>query len=285
MINSRNINNQQNQAQLLKIQYAARKSYNAAEKSNYLSWVFCLLSALFVFIPDSITDIITIGMPAFLDLAALFTAFLFRKKLKNAADLRAYFDSKVLFINEDSYTAKSEQKLKEIATLIFQKNPVKANICIYNTGRDVPPGVYNWYEFKQEKNGVEAQYECQRQNIWWNKRIAQKRLVYSLIALVGTLIILGVVFCVFRPRIWIVIACMIPVVIRMIERLVEHAKYYTISVKIDAVQDIIETGLTIDGIEKLQGLIDERRRTAVLEVNFIHRKNAKKLSALYEETS
>ena len=40
MINSEIINNRQNEEQYLKIQYAARRLFNEAEKINYLSWIF-----------------------------------------------------------------------------------------------------------------------------------------------------------------------------------------------------------------------------------------------------
>lgn len=143
MINNIIINNRQNEDQYLKIQYAARNCFNAAEKVNYLSWAFCLLSAVMVFVPDSNTKYITVGIPVLLDIAAFISAFIFNDRLKNAANLRNYFDSQVLMINEDNYTDTDKHKLKELALNIYQKNQSEADIYIHNTGRDNPPGVRN----------------------------------------------------------------------------------------------------------------------------------------------
>ena len=114
MINSEIINNRQNEEQYLKIQYAARRLFNEAEKINYLSWIFCLLSALMIFVPDNTIKIISIGIPILLDIFALISNFIFTNKLQSAANLRNYFDAEVLVINEDEYTQLEKQKIREL---------------------------------------------------------------------------------------------------------------------------------------------------------------------------
>lgn len=285
MINSNIINNRQNEDQYLKIQYAARKCFNLAEKVNYLCWVLCLLSALMVLIPEGTTKYITVGLPILLDVVAAITVFIFNDKVKNGANLRIFFDSQVLMINEGSYTDIDKQKLKELALNIYQKNKSEAEISIHNTGRDNPPGVRNWYEFKNNANGVHAQFECQRQNIWWNEKMIKNRRVCLLLSVVTLLIACVLMFILLKTDILNIIACSVGIFLKLTERIVEHKKYYDISIKIDAIQYHIENHLTTDDIVKLQALIDERRNIPVLEINLIHRKKAKKFSSSYEETS
>ncbi len=115
MINSQGINNRQNEDLFLKIQYASRRYFNAAESINYLSWALCITSAMMIFVPDSASKLISMGIPALLEVLALITSCAFNHMLKNAAVLRNFFDSHVLMIGEDNYTNIGTQKLKEIA--------------------------------------------------------------------------------------------------------------------------------------------------------------------------
>ena len=81
-----------------------------------------------------------------------------------------------------------------------------------------------------------------------------------------------------------VILCSAGFIIKIIERLVENAKYIRLSILIDGAQQAIETHPTSEGVKKLQDLIDERRATNVLELNFLHKKSADTLSRLYENS-
>ena len=80
-------------------------------------------------------------------------------------------------IGEDSYTDICKQKLREIALTAYNKHKKEADIHIHNTGRDKPPGVRNWYEFKNTVADLQAQFECQKQNVWWNKKIVKNRMI------------------------------------------------------------------------------------------------------------
>ena len=51
MINSQKIDNLQNEDLFLKIQYASRRYFNAAENINYLSWTLCIISTMMIFVP------------------------------------------------------------------------------------------------------------------------------------------------------------------------------------------------------------------------------------------
>ena len=238
-----------------------------------------------IFVPDNTIKIISIGIPILLDIFALISNFIFTNKLQSAANLRNYFDAKVLMINEDEYTQLEKQKIRELALHTCQKNQSDAISSLHNTGRDIPPGVRNWYEFKRDIDGIDAQYECQSQNIWWNKKMIQKRIIC--LSMVGVLLTFFfiIMFIIFKSDIFSIISCSIGIILKIIERVIEHYNYHVISIKIETIQKHIENKLTTDNIKKLQLLINERRNIPVLEINFIHRKKAKELSDLYRNIS
>lgn len=282
MINSDIINKRQNEDQYLKMQYAARKCFNAAENVNYLSWFFCILAALMIFVPDNTTNFITIGIPVLLEVAAFATTIIFNNKVKNAAALRNRFDSHVLMINEDDYTDFEESALRELVLNIYQSNQTEAEISIRNTGQDNPPGVRNWYEFKRNVQGINSQYECQKQNIWWNKKMIKSRLVWFLVILIILLATFVLMFVLFDSDIWSIISCSIGIIIKTAERIKEHYSYHVISIQIEAIQNHIKNKLTTENIKDLQSLINKRRSIPVLEINLIHKMKAKQHSESYK---
>lgn len=285
MINNQIINNRQNEDLLLKIQYASRRYFNSAEKVNYVSWLLCIASAMIIFIPDSASKIISMGIPALLEVFALITAFVFSSMLKDAAALRNYFDSHVLMICEDNYTDIRKQKLREIALNAYNKHKKEADINIHNTGRDKPPGVKEWYEFKNTVDDLQAQFECQKQNIWWNKKMVKNRMIVLSIIWLILVSLLVALFILFKSDVLSIVVCAIGIIVKIAERIIEHYHYHEISIRIEAIQSHAERELTAEVIKELQELIGERREIPVLEINIIHKLKAKQYSSSYEEST
>ena len=268
MINNQIINNRQNENLLLKIQYASRRYFNSAEKVNYVSWLLCIVSAIMVFIPDSASKVISLGIPALLEVFAFITAYIFNNKLKKAASLRNYFDSYVLMIGEDSYTDICKQKLREIALTAYNKHKKEADIHIKNTVAD-----------------LQAQFECQKQNIWWDKKMVKNRMIILPIILFILISLFIAMFVLFKSDALSIIVCAIGIIMKIAERIIKHYSYHKTSIKIDAIQSHAERELTAETVKELQELIDERREIPVLEINIIHKLKAKRYSSSYEETS
>lgn len=80
------------------------------------------------------------------------------------------------------------------------------------------------------------------------------------------------------------ILCSAGLIIKIIERIIENWQYISVSKEITGSQKTIERQPTAGGIEELQILIDKRRAINVLELNWIHKKNANRLSKLYEDS-
>ena len=285
MINSQIINNRQNENLLLKIQYASRRYFNSAEIVNYVSWLLCIVSAVMIFIPDSAPELIEKGIPVLLDVFAFITVYIFNSKLKNAASLRNYFDSYVLMICEDNYTDVRKQELREIALNTYNRHKKEADISIQKTGRDKPPGVKDWYEFKNPVDDLQAQFACQKQNIWWNKKMVKNRMIILPIILFILISFFVAMFVLFKSDAPSIIVCAIGIILKVIERIIEHYFYHKISIKIEAIQNHAERELTVETVKELQELINERRKIPVLEINIIHKLKAKQYSSSYEETT
>ena len=188
-------------------------------------------------------------------------------------------------IGEDSYTDISKQKLREIALTTYNKHKKEADIHIHNTGRDKPPGVRNWYEFKNTVADLQAQFECQKQNIWWNKKMVKNRMIILPIILFILTSFFVAMFVLFKSDALSIIVCAIGIILKVIERIIEHYSYHKISIKIEAIQNHAERELTDETVKELQELINERREIPVLEINIIHKLKAKQYSSSYEETT
>lgn len=282
MTSSDEIQNRQNGEKLLKIQYAARANYNFAENLNHFAWLLCLISAFSIFFPDNCSEIVSYGIPFVADIVALFLVLLANHKVKTAANLRSYFDSYVLNITPNQFMETDIRKLTEVAEKEYCKNPQKAKVQMYNTGKDFPPGVHEWYVFAEPCIGISAQFECQRQNTWWNSKMLHKRLVATICAFV--IIGIAFLFLLGNSNVIVVLLCSAGIIGRVVERLIENSKYIYLSILIDGAQQNVEAHPTTEGIDNLQTLIDKRRAINVLELNWFHKKNSNRFSKLYEDS-
>lgn len=281
-MNSNEIQDRQNEKALLKIQYAAKKCYNSAEKANGFVWIVCVISALSIFLPNTFPAVIVFGVPLVLDLAAFSLMLFVAYKVKTAAQLRKYFDAYVLNINLAQFSETELRRIKEVAGKIYSKNLEDANIQMVHTGSDSPPGVYDWYVFPLPQTGINAQFECQRQNTWWNSKMSQRRLVLTGCGVA----IIVIVFGVFMSKVGssIVLLYSAGFIIKIFERLIENIRYIIISNQIDGAQRVIEAHPSIESIELLQNFINERRSIIVLELNWLHKKTAETLTKEYEDS-
>ena len=282
-MNSCDIAEKQNEPFMLKVQYAARYCYNLAEKQNYFSWLFCFISAFSIFLPDELPGYLSLVVPFSADIIAWTLMILVNKNVQKAADLRKYFDTYSIGINANTYSEAEERRIAEIARKTYSKNPEIAELQMGNTGNDNPPGVRDWYMFSKQYDGLEAKFECQRQNTWWDKELFPIK--YAV-----TLIVLGIITVIFfilavQNEFIKTLLCSAGLLIKLIERVVDSRKYRVLSIKIDGAQQTLEAHLTIEGIEQLQTLIDERRATNILGINFLHKKFANRLTKKYDNIS
>ena len=283
MINSNDIQERQNSEFALKVQYAARVCFNSAEKYNHLTWIACLASAFSVFFPSDWPVYIVNGIPGVADIMAFVFGRITSKKVSQASMLRKFFDSYALDIQADQFSEPELRVIREQTEKIYKKNPFDGTTQMTNTGSDLPPGVRDWYVFSKSYNGIDAQFECQRQNTWWNSKMVKARIIATILGLI--LISSIFLFLLLDNSILNILLCSVGIIMRVCERAIENWKYFRISRLIEGAQQTIEVHPTAEGVEKLQSLIDERRSINVLEFGYFHKKLANKLSKLYENIS
>ncbi len=282
-ISSDEIKERQNEPEFLKIQYSARVCYNLAEKYNHITCVACVLSMLFVLVPDNWCNAIRNGVPFALEFIAAICFGISTSNVAWAARLRKYFDAKVLQICADQFDDSEHRSITEKTESITTKRREEYETQIRNTGYEMPPGVKDWYEFSSTLNGTRAQFECQKQNIWWNKKMLKGRIIVTLA--LGVFVFVVFTTCIYKMQSSIlnIVLCSAGFILKLVERICENIKYLRVSERIDGAVQIIGDVPPEAQIIKLQSLIDERRSLNVLELNFFHKKVAAKLSALYRK--
>lgn len=279
-MNSNEIQERQNEEISLKVQHAARVCFNSAEKYNHFAWIACLVSAFSVFLPNSWPMYIINGIPCVADIFAFVFSLITSYQVNWASTLRKYFDSYVLNIQVNQFSETELREIRERTEKIYLRNPINATIQMANTGNDSPPGVRDWYVFSKFYDGINAQFECQRQNTWWNSKMVTVRIITTvfMLILVGSIFL----FLLLNNSILNVFLCSAGILIKICERIIENWRYFRVSRLIDGSQQTIEVHPTAEGIEKLQNLIDKRRSINVLELGWLHNKLANKFSKLYE---
>jgi len=179
------IQQKQNESFFLKCQFAARYNFNKAEIMNRLVWLCCFLSAISIFIPNTMTWLV-ICVPLIIDIIGIILEIVFRNSIANAALLRNYFDAEVLSINTKQYSDSEIRKIKSIIEKTCRLHSKKCSEQIKNNGSDSPPGVKDWYEFSHDFLDADVQYECQLQNCYWTDKLRKARvlcfIVFSLIS-------------------------------------------------------------------------------------------------------
>ncbi len=282
-MNSCDIAKRQNEPFSLKIQYAARCCYNLAEDQNYCVWFFCVISAFSIFLPDRLSWHLIV--PFLADIIAWYLMNQVNKNVQKAADLRKYFDAYSIDINADQFSNEEKRQLAEIADEKYSKKPKDANLQMRNSGEDNPPGVYDWYIFPNQYTGLEAKFECQRQNTWWDKKLSStKYAATSIIFVILILAFIAIALMVHNGPIDTIL-CSAGLLTKVVERIIDNRKYRNLSIRIDGAQQVVEAHLTIEGIKQLQILIDERRAVNVLGINFLHKRKANKFTKKYNNRS
>lgn len=225
IMSSLEIQKRQNEMRFLKIQYAARVCFNAAEKYNHFAWFACIVSAFSIFLPNTWHTFILNGVPFVFDFVAAIFYALTRKNVCLGARLRKYFDANVIGINPGQFSKSEEQSVIEKAESVFSMHPYDGLIQTSNTGHDTPPGVKDWYEFSTPLNAVDAQFECQKQNIWWNKKMSRRKIPITLLAGICVIAAFGFSMHILNRSVLNTFLCSSGIVLKILERLYENIKY------------------------------------------------------------
>ena len=270
----------QNEDSSLSTQYAAQYYFNRAEIYSFLAWFFCLLSLFCVMIPQTAPIVVMFGAPFLIDITAALMILAFNKNVALGARLRAAFDNYVFGFSDK---LNMDQTLKEYVIKAIEKHPTQVEIQKKNTGTDSPPGVREWYNTNSKKTGIDAIFSCQKENVWWEKKLLFRRIIFYVFI---TIICIALLFILnFAGNIHVLqIILSSALLIRTIERIYENVQYFRVGNKIDGQVELLEAQKTKEQLIQLQSTINEKRKLKITGVNFIHKFMANKLSVRYEKT-
>ena len=281
-MNSKEILEKENQPNMLKIQYASKYYFNKAELESKIIRSLEIVSILTVFLPNLVASDLVTSIQIIIDLLIVNLTSYFNDSIESAACLRNYFDSVVLDIHPQQYSESEVQKVHEKAEIVFLKNGNEALIQISNTGNDTPPGVKNWYDFTSDLTGLDAVFECQKQNIWWNEKIDEDRIKKRNLFYIIFFIFLFLLSIQLENSLLHTFLSLAVVALNTFIHKQTSDRYREKSIEINATKNNILLHPNIHQIVDLQRLINERRCLPILESNAYHNKNSANLSQLYQ---
>ena len=123
-------------------------------------------------------------------------------------------------------------------------------------------------------------HECQRQNVWWNRKQLKFRTIVNAILLIVVLIILGL--CINHGiELWRVGICAVSFIITFFDRIINNIKYILVSKEIDGMSENVDFYGNVKQIANLQKHIADRRKIPILGINILHQITNKRLSERY----
>jgi len=281
----------QNKEYFLMLQYSQRKYYDMAEKIQYIIWIFIIFNIIINnnaminnFYGENIVKIISCV------LTALY-AFL-RSQLNRSIEIGAYTKEVIdctLFDLDIKENLKkfTEEQLNEFAIRKKEKNKTDYLCQINNTGKDIPRGIKNWYEDKQEMNIGNAIYEYQKENIWWDGKLSK---IYMILFTVVSLVAISLMLIIninesVKFLLFTVVIPSAPILSELIFQGIYLVKLMVYQGKVEVKCKGIEKNISnIDkeDLEELQELILQRRLYKFLIPSRIHSMLSKKFHELRE---
>lgn len=272
-MNAKRIMERQNEEKMLRYQFSARRHFNLAEKWNYACWALFAVSWAAMFLPEiePLNTIRNAGIVV-IDLIVAFCATRTEKNVQLASALRAHFDAYVFGLEELPYYS-NECELDEITLKDKQRLPQQFDVQTRNTGSDVPPGVKDWYEIDESKEGIAAILECHGLNTRWETRLDACRIV-AFIVLLGLLIfIMAVMLSVLEPL--TVLLGSVGLIVWICSRINLSVRRYIVKIRINTLRDAAEARNTLDSVVLLQKSINYYRAVPVPGINLVHKRKAK----------
>lgn len=274
------IKTRQNEDLALNLQCVARHYFNKAEIFNFVAWCLCLLSFFSILIPKTAPNIIALGVPFVVDILVFVMVCFFNKSVSLAAQCRAVFDDYVLGFTD---RLSMNQSLKECLLKVIEKHSVWITTQKKNTGKDNPPGVKEWYNTNPAKTDIDAIFMCQKENIWWDKKLVPWRIAFDTILALLCVAAFWVMISIGYISAWQVILSS-ALFLRICERIYEKVKCLRIGNKIDGKIETLEVSKTKEQLLELQSTINEKRGLKIVGINFIHKAFAYKFSNIYDKS-
>ena len=267
MFDSKEIMRRQNEEKMLDIQASAHLNFNRADYWNLASILLCFISIFLIFIPSTLSSYLLYGIPCLHQSLILFCSYCSKKAQKNAAFLRNFFDDYVLETSNQPYSTVDLKSAKEMAHKDSKNAKVKD--LKTHTGSTTPPGIKDWYVFKHDYDEIQAQIECQKQNVWWDKKFKNKRFLATF-AFIAFLFIFYFYVYKFKDPFFIFFNT-IALLEKSYELIKDAIQYNSLSFEIDGQLKCIENDPTEKNLQVLKENIQKRRFINTIGWNSIHK--------------
>lgn len=279
----------QNEDQFIEFLFLQRRSYNAAGNWNRSLWGIAIFSAVIgsnsIFnLSDSLRVLISSTMILF----AWIAHNQIKKKIMIGAYTKELFDRSLYAqtIKCNNWEVKPDE-IREMAHRLRLKHSKIYNVAFANSGEDKPRGLRDWYARSTKENRNESIFECQMENIWWDKKIATNyKIVVGLLALI---VIVGFLLTNYNKSLLDVglsIFANVALVLKLIDDWLIQKEFSNHHIKIEElIENISEKAKpSIKDLEKMQERILIRRKMRYLPFDFLHKINRFKLHRLWRKT-
>lgn len=156
------IKDRQNEEDILEFLYLARFSYNQATKCNFWILILTIISFILIMLGIFWLQLVLLVIITILNIKKI-------KNIKIGADAKKYID-RTLFGLELKFDIGKKEYLKDKALKVIEKNKEDYELKKANNGYSNVRGIKDWYNVGN-KEGIDAIYQCQRENLYWDKKL------------------------------------------------------------------------------------------------------------------
>ena len=264
----------QNDEDILELLFAQRISYNRAEKLNTIGWcltlILLLLEGCKKWIPIVENNLLVIN--AVLAVIIFLVDFKTSDMIKKGSQIKNLIDCTLFGFPVE----KDTEKLVDYSISLKLKYPKRYKEQINHSGDSTIKGVKDWYTRYNSENHNYVILNCQKENIWWNKKLVAfyKRILIA--------IVLGVIAILFisvgSGNITINLICVTVILVstvlfRCISALAQINNYSQAMSKAHGKVEIIDNNtrdLNVGDLQSLQKEIESVRSSGFLIPNWIH---------------
>lgn len=282
------IEKKQNEDEILRMLYSARKNYNLAEKYFIFLSVFTVIPIILNRLPDS-SVVRMIGIFISYILVIIF-GLIFQKKIRMGAYTKEYID-RILY-GLDMILDKTEVKMiKAEASKLSLKYEEEYLKQISNNGENKIRGVRDWYYInKERRSDLENIYQCQCQNIYWDKEL-NKVLKYILGIISFSLLIVLLVISRDKTILNFLseLYAFVPVLSAIVYFFIENNKYKinatSLETFVNMFNEIKNEEARKTCIENIQKAIFERRKSTMIIPDILHKINSNTLHKILKKNN
>lgn len=279
----------QNENQFIELLFLQRRSYYAAENWNRALWGITILSAVIASVSIfNISDSLKVLVSSIMILFAWIAHNQLKKKIMIGAYAKELFDRSLYAqtIKCSNWEVKPDE-IREIAHCTRLKHSKEYNVAFANSGEDKPRGLKDWYTSSTNENRNESIFECQKENIWWDKKLSTNyKNVVGLLALIGIVGFLIINYNKSLLEVALSLFANIALVLKLIDDWLIQKKFSNHHIKMEELIDNINEKAkpSVKDLEKMQERILIRRKMRYLPFDFLHKISRFKLHKLWRKS-